>query len=476
MAAERPAAAAADMPFWRLSVYALPAVPMSFLFVPLTALLPAFYAQELGLSLTAVGGFLLLSRLFDMVIDPFLGRLSDGTRTRYGRRKPWIALGVPICMLGAALVFMPPAQVGGWWLLMATGVIYFGASMLGLAHAAWGAEIIQTYHGRSKVAGFRESANVLGIVVASAVPAITGVLGHGIDRFTMAVMGWAVIVLTPLTAWAALRFVPEPAAPAAETPSPWIPTLRSLLANRPFRLLCAGYVVLNIGAGITNATLIFFISHYLRQPEVIGPTLLASFGSVLLGVPLWVRVSKAIGKHRAAGISLLIAITLSGLIATRLQPGDGWLFVGLMALLGATSAAFLTLPLGIMGDVIDYDTLKTGEARGGLFFGVWGFFQQISPAIAVGVTLPFLELVGFSAKGQNSLEALAALKYVYCLAPIPFFMFGAWMFLAFPLDARRHGIVRRRLERRAKPAPAAWPDGAPAATLAPKAATTPEAS
>ncbi|MBL8772094.1 MAG: MFS transporter [Phenylobacterium sp.] len=450
-----------DLPFWRLAVYALPAVPMSFLFVPLTALLPAFYAQELGLSLSVVGGFLLVSRLFDMVVDPFLGRLSDGTRSRYGRRKPWIALGAPICMVGAVLVFMPPAQIGGWWLLMATAVIYFGASMLGLSHAAWGAEIVQSYHGRSKVAGFRESANVLGIVVASSVPAITALQGHGIDRYTMAVMGWTVVILTPLTAWAALRFVPERLAPP-ETPSPWLPALRSLLRNRPFCLLCAGYVVLNIGAGITNATLVFFISHYLKQPEVIGPTLLASFGAVLAGVPFWVAVSRRIGKHRAAGLSLLVAISLSGLLATQLRPGDGWLFVALMAVLGITSAAFLTLPLGIMGDVIDYDTLKTGESRGGLFFGFWAFFSQISPAIAVGAALPLLEAAGFHPRGPNAPEALQALRYVYCLAPIPFFLFGAWMFLTFPLDARRHGIVRRRLDRRAaRPSPPAQTVSAP---------------
>ncbi|MET0272796.1 MAG: MFS transporter [Phenylobacterium sp.] len=435
------------MSTWRMGIYALPALPMAFLFVPLTALLPAFYAQELGVSLSAVGGFLLVSRLFDMVIDPGLGRLSDVTRSRWGRRKPWMVLATPIFMLGAWMVFIPPAHATGLHLLLATSVIYFGASMLGLAYSAWGAEIVETYHGRSKIAGFREAANVLGIVIASAVPAITGFLGHGVDRFTMAIMGWIIIVMTPLTVWAALRFIPEPA-PGPHVPAPGLKTLATLLRNKPFRLLCIAYVVLNIGASIATATLIFFISHYLGQPEVIGPVLLSSFGSVLLGVPLWVWISRKIGKHRAAGISLFIAMSLSGLVAIQLQPGDGWLFVGLMALCGITSSAFLTLPLGIMGDIIDYDTLKTGEARGGLFFGVWAFFQQISPAIAVGITLPLLEHLGFSAKGGNTPEALQALKYVYCLGPLPFMLAGALMFMAFPIDARRHGIIRRRLEDR----------------------------
>lgn len=436
------------MSWWRLSIYALPALPLSFLFVPLTALLPAFYAQELGLSLAAVGGFLLVSRLFDVIIDPVLGRWSDNTRTSFGRRRPWMIVGTPITMFGAWLIFMPPQGADGWHLLIASATIYLGASILGLAYSAWGAEIVDTYHGRSKLAGYREAANVLGIVIASAVPAITAAQGHNIDRYTMSVMGWAVIIMVPVTVAAALRFIPEPQRPAKQA-MPWFSTMITVFKNKPFALLCAAYFVMNIGASITNTTLIFFISHYLGQPDLIGPVLLTSFASVLIGVPFWVWISRRIGKHRAAGISLLIGICLSGLLAMQLRPGDGWLFVALMGLLGAVSAAFLTLPLGIVGDIIDYDTLRTGESRGGLYFGVWSFFQNVSPALAIGVTLPALQYFGFSAQGDNTPEALQALKYIYCLAPVPLFMIGAFAFLRFPLDARRHDIIRRRLEQRA---------------------------
>jgi Na+/melibiose symporter-like transporter len=436
------------MTTWRFAIYALPAIPLAFLFVPLTALLPAFYAQELGLSLSAVGGFLLVSRLFDVVIDPVLGRWSDNTRTAFGRRRPWMVLGAPITMFGAWLIFMPPQGADGWHLLIASATIYLGASILGLAYSAWGAEIVESYHGRAKLAGFREGANVLGIVAASAVPAITAASGHGIDRYTMGVMGWAVIIMVPLSVIALLRFIPEPQQPAKQT-MPWFDTMITVFKNKPFALLCAAYFIMNIGATITNTTLIFFISHYLGQPEVIGPVLLTSFGSVLIGVPFWVWMSRRIGKHRAAGISLMIGVCLSGLLAIQLKPGDGWLFVGLMGLLGAVSAAFLTLPIGIVGDIIDYDTLRTGESRGGLYFGVWSFCASTSPALAIGMTLPVLEMFGFTATGENTPQALQALKYVYCLAPVPFFLVGAYAFLRFPLDARRHGIIRRRLETRA---------------------------
>jgi Na+/melibiose symporter-like transporter len=437
-----------DMALWRIAIYGLPALPAAFLYVPLTTLLPAFYAQELGVSLAAVGGFMFVSRIFDIVIDPILGRWSDQTKSPWGRRKPFMVLATPITMIGAWLVFMPPEGATGTHLLLATAVIYFGASMMGLAYSAWGAEIVEHYHGRSKVAGVREIANVLGIVIAASVPAITGLYGHnGVDRFTMSIMGIMMMIITPLTVLAAIKWVPEKPAPI-QPPMSWWNAMVSLMGNKPFRLLCIVFFIINFGASITNTTLVFYISHYLGQPEVIGPVLLASFTFVMLGVPFWVWMSRRIGKHRAAGISLFIAITLNGLLAIQIAPGQGWLFVALMCLLGITSSAFLTLPLGIVGDIIDYDTLKTGQSRGGLFFGIWALFQYMSPALAIGLTLPALEYFGFTATGENTPQALQALKYIFILAPLPFFLGGALMFFLFPIDARRHGIIRRRIDAR----------------------------
>ncbi len=437
-----------DLPLWRLVIYGLPALPAAFLYVPLTTLLPAFYAQELGVSLSAVGGFMFASRIFDIVIDPMLGRWSDQTKSRWGRRKPFMVLATPITMAGAWLVFMPPEGATGFHLLLATAVIYFGASMMGLAYSAWGAEIVDHYHGRSKVAGVREIANVLGIVIAACVPAITGLYGHnGVDRFTMSIMGGLMMIITPLTVLAAIKWVPEKPAPV-QPPMSWWTAMTSLMANKPFRLLCIVFFIINFGASITNTTLVFYISHYLGQPEVIGPVLLASFTFVMLGVPFWVWVSRHIGKHRAAGISLFIAISLNGLLAMQIAPGQGWLFVALMCLLGISSSAFLTLPIGIVGDIIDYDTLKTGQSRGGLFFGIWAVFQYMSPALAIGLALPALEYFGFSANGDNTPAALQALKYMFILAPLPFFLGGALMFFLFPIDARRHDIIRRRIDAR----------------------------
>jgi Na+/melibiose symporter-like transporter len=429
--------------------YSLPALPVAFIYLPLPILIPPFYSQQLGLSLTTLAAFLLMAKVFDFVIDPVLGRLSDRTRTRWGRRRPWMVAGAPLMMLGSALLFLPPQGIDGWYLLASIMTVYLGASMLGLAYSAWGAEVVQTYHGRARLAGFREVATLVGTLLAAGIPSITAIWGHGIDRFTMSIIGWGVLLLTPPTVWAALRWVPDPPVPVASEAEP---PLREMIAqvyhNLPFRMLCIAFTVLTIGITITNSILVFFITHYLAQPTLVGPVLGLSFLSVLLFVPVWVRISRRIGKHRAAAISLLIAVVGSAVFAFMLRPGDGYWYLGLMVALGAASAAFLTLPVGIMGDVIDYDTMKNGEQRGGVFFGVWAFAQQVAPAIGIGISLPLLDWVGFKPTGASAPEALQALRYLYCFGPLPFYLIGAFLLLRFPIDARRHEIIRRRLDAR----------------------------
>jgi len=441
-------AGAPDIGNWKLALYSLPSVPLAFLFLPVALLLPAYYASNMHVSLSAVGGFLLLSRSADVILDPMIGKWSDTSRSRLGRRKLWMWIGTPILMLGAFILFMPVIPVSGWYLLIASFVIYAGGSCLGLSYSAWGTEIVETYHGRSRLAAFRETAGVIGGLLAASIPAITGAFGHGVDRFTMSIMAGFIIVLTPLTVWLAATFVEEPPVTRA-IHVPWLPSLKALFLNRPFRLFCICYVAFTVGTSIASATMVFFINDYLKQPSAVGPGLFVLAITTVAAVPLWLWISRRIGKHRATAISLLLTMFFYGFVTPLLGPGDGWIYVGLLTLMGATSSGFVTLPLGIIGDIIDFDTLKNRVPRGGIFFGVWSFAQKVAPAAGIGITLPFLQWLGYAPGKHNSEHALLALKYVYCYGPVPLLVIGGmFLLLYFPIDERRHEIIRRRLMQR----------------------------
>ncbi|HEY1836688.1 MAG TPA: MFS transporter [Rhizomicrobium sp.] len=449
--AERPNAEAATgaalghtIPNWKLTIYSLPSIPIAFLYLPVALLMPAYYASEMHVSLAAVGGFLVLSRVADVFLDPMIGKWSDSTRSRWGRRKLWMIIGTPILMLGSLLLFMPMIPVGGVYLMVASFVIYAGGSTVGLPYSAWGTEIVETYHGRARMAGFRETAGVIGGFVAASIPAVTGYFGHGVDRFTMSILGWMIIVLTPLTVWIALTFVEEPPV-KRRVYVPWWPSIVALMKNKPFRIFCGAYVIFTIGGSIASATMVFYITSYVGDPQVVGASLLLLAVTTVLAVPLWLRISRRIGKHRAMAISLLGSMVFFGLLMPMIKPGQGHLFIWLVGILGVTSSGSATLPIGIIGDIIDYDTLIHRQPRGGIYWGMWSFAQKASPALAIGATLPLLTFLGFNPGGHNTPAALDALKYVFCFGPIPFYVVGSVLLFWFPIDARRHGIIRRRL-------------------------------
>lgn len=432
---------------WKLALYALPSIPLSFLYYPAAILMPPFYAREVGISLGAVGLLLLLSRAADVVLDPMIGRWSDMTQSRFGRRKLWMMIGTPILMLGAFLLYIPLVSGAGWYLMLASFVIYAGGSCYGLSYSAWGTEIVETYHGRSRLAAFRETAGVLGGIISAAIPAITGLYGHTVDRFTMGVVAAVIIVLVPSAMLIATTFVEEPPV-TRRIHVPWLPSLKALFGNKPFRLFCFCYVIFTLGGSVASVTLVFFMSDYLQQPAIVGPGLFTVTIMTLAAVPLWLWVSRRIGKHAATATSLMLTMLLYAGVTPLLHAGQGWWYVGLLAIMGATSSGFTTLPLGMIGDIIDYDTLIHRQPRGGIYWGVWSFAQKVAPAIGIGITLPFLQWLGFHPGAHNSQSSLDALKYVYCFGPVPFYVLGGLLLYWFPLTARRHDIIRRRLLQR----------------------------
>jgi glycoside/pentoside/hexuronide:cation symporter, GPH family len=101
-------------------------------------------------------------------------------------------------------------------------------------------------------------------------------------------------------------------------------------------------------------------------------------------------------------------------------------------------------PSAIVADAVDYDTFKTGRERYGLHFAVWSMTQKLVNAAAVGIALPALAFFGMDAKTMSP-QAIDATRLLYLLAPAPLFAVGAWLFWNFPITARRHAALRRRI-------------------------------
>lgn len=223
----------------RLLAYALPAVPLAALALPMTVIVPSAYATEMGVPIAAVGFALLVVRLFDAVTDPVVGYFSDRIGGRY-RRKLWFALGIPLILLGSWMTLVPPSGAGAGHLAFWGMFLSLGTTATALAYAAWGAELTPDYAERNRVAAFRETVTVIGTVLVTATPALLPAFGFSTQRDVLWAIALAILILLPVFGALAMIAVPEPQ-DRSTTRLDLREALKHLTRNRPFLRLIAAF-------------------------------------------------------------------------------------------------------------------------------------------------------------------------------------------------------------------------------------------
>lgn len=397
----------------RLVGYALPALPLAVMTLPLYVIVPNHYSAELGLSLAGVGAVLLLVRLFDALTDPLAGVLCDRVRLPGGRRRGWFAAAIPLTALAAYMVFTPPADatlvyLGAWSLLLS-----LGWTLGQITYAAWGAELSGSYHGRSRVASFREGFVLAGTMAAAATPAVVAALG-GKPSAALLVIALFVAIGLPLLGGIAVATVPEPA-DLSRTRLDWRASRDHLLANRPFLRLVAAFVINGVANGLPATLFLYYVDRVLDADALQGAFLLAYFFCAALGIPLWLRLSLSWGKHRTWCLAMLMACAVFAAVPL-LGPGDVVGFGIVCVLTGLGLGADLVMPASIQADVVEHDLHSSGEQRAGLYFALWGVATKLALALAVGAAFPILAAAGFAPDGGAA--GLPALVMLYAVAPI----------------------------------------------------------
>lgn len=435
----------------QLFAYALPAAPIAAMGLPLAVHLPPFYAGSLGLSLSVVGGIFLLARFWDVFTDPVLGLLSDRYATRFGRRRHWIVLSVPIMLLSVVMVFMPAGQVTAGYLLFWLFVLYLGWTLLTISHMSWGAELTPDYHERSRVHGAREVALILGMVTVLTLPVlIEWTEPDDLPAARVAVMGCFVLLMLPLSVLLAVTRVPE-----RPTPKPAALGLRAavgaLIGSRPLRMVLLADLLGGIGGGLVASMFLFLAEDALGLGKVSSLLLLCYFVAGVSFIPLMLFFARRFGKHvTAAGSSLFNAVTLPLILLV--PAGNVGFALIVWVLLGVNMAAGPFLFRSVMADVADHDAVITGQQRTGLFYAMLTSTSKIGAALAIGLGYMALDLIGFTPRGENTEATLDALRAVYVWPALLISVLVAVLFWFFPLDEAAQRRNRSILEQRRREA------------------------
>ncbi|MBO3761789.1 MFS transporter [Ciceribacter sp. L1K22] len=400
-----------------LFFYALPAIPLAAMALPFYVIAPTFYAEQLGVSAAGLGVVLLLIRLFDAISDPLVGYMADRVSSAYGRRRAVFLVFAPAAALASFMLFWPPVDAGLgylalWGLLLS--LCYTGVT---LPYTAWGAELSTEYAGRTVVSAFREGATLIGTLIAVVLPFVVGVdQAEGLHG--LAVLAIVLAIFTPLLAGLAVWKTPEPENLSRRSLGLW-EGLQFLGANKAFLRLIGAFFLNGFANAIPATLFLLFVSERLGVAELRGPLLLLYFLCGVIGVPVAVATAARFGKHRSWCGAMTLACVIfafSGL----LQEGDVLAFAVICAATGLLLGFDLTLPPAIQADVIDLDTLRSGEQRTGIYFAAWGLATKLSLALSAGVVFPILEWSGLDPGSSNPQipTALFALSSLYAWLPI----------------------------------------------------------
>ena len=206
------------LPNATLFSYGISDFPVMFATMPMMLYLNVYYAGEMGLDLIDMGNLLLFARIFDLITDPLVGYLSDHTKTRWGRRKPWMVASLPFLMIGLYKVLVPDEGADIWYLLTWIMVMWLGWTMLMIPYYAWGAELTADYDDRTRVTGWRAAMGSLGQLAAIGFPVIAATWFQ-LDGFAgiMRITAYASMILMPLAVLITVSTVKE--APNTRAPA-----------------------------------------------------------------------------------------------------------------------------------------------------------------------------------------------------------------------------------------------------------------
>lgn len=430
----------------KLLGYALPSIPLSMLGMMIVVYMPQFYAAEIGLDLAALGGVFFLARFWDALIDPVVGNLSDRTKSRWGRRKPWIAAGLPLLMLGFYFFTSPPGDAGLSYLLFVTLFFYIAYTVVNIPYLSWGAELSRDYAERNRINGFRETGTMIGVVLATSIPLFYLQGTNPTPADIVRVFAISFLVLMPLTTILSLMMTPQPENIGKREPVKFHQSLGLIRRNKPFLILLGIMLLVWLGGGIYNATSFFLALSVLQlNPEQFLWLLLLQYAFGIVCMPLHVRLGTRMGKHKSLlfiGLSFFIVLPMLLLV----EPGNFMQIAIVYALKGAVTAAIWVMPPGLVADTIEYGLYKGVGDNTALYMSLYFFIQKLAMALGIGVALPLAAWVGFNP--QDPASATAGLKFVSVILPIFFALPAAFMLFSYPITENRHRALRRRLVRR----------------------------
>ena len=418
----------------------------------ISSLFPIFMMDVIGLSPALAAIILFVGRSWDYVNDPIVGHLSDRTRTRWGRRRPFLLFGAIPFGLSFILLWLSPnfSQTGLIIYYSVAYIIYEAmATIVYMPYYALTPELTEDYDERTKLTSYRMLFNILGSLTAYVFPML--VIGTMVPDNTKKVMVMALIAAAIAASPLFLVFfgTKEKKEYMLEKQPKLIPSLKAAFKNRPFIFGAGIYLLTWMTIVVLETNLLIYIKYIIKRPDQSSIIMASIFVTAIFALPIWNWAAKHWNKRLAyiIGVSFWAVVMIVLIMVTPQTPF--WVILILCVMAGIGVSAAQVLPWAIIPDAIEWDEWMTFERHEGMFYSLITLLGKIGNSIAGPASLLVLQATGYQAGAAIQPDsALLGIRLV--IGPIPaILLVGGIVFaLFYPLTREQHHKIVEELRIR----------------------------
>jgi len=418
----------------------------------ITAFFSVFMVTVVGMPPGLVAIIFIIGRSWDFINDPIIGHLSDRTRTKWGRRRPFLLFGAIPFGLSFILLWLGPDFSQTGLIIYYSYIVYEAmATIVYMPYYALTPELTEDYDERTKLTSYRMMFNIIGSLTAYILPLF--IIGNDWTQATkqqvlVMAMVAAVIAATPfLIVFLSTKEKKE--FQRQELPK-FIPSLKAAFKNRPFVFGAMMYLFTWMTIIVVESNLQFFIIHIVQRQSQSMIIMVSIFVTAIFALPIWNWVSKNWNKRYAyiGGVAFWAVVMMILIFMSPETPF--WLILILCIMAGIGVSAAQVLPWSIIPDAIEWEEWQTGERNEGMFYSLITLLGKVGMAIAQPVGLLILQLTGFK-EGQGVIQSPTALLGVrLVMGPLPALLLlsGILMAVFYPLTREQHHEVVKALRLR----------------------------
>jgi glycoside/pentoside/hexuronide:cation symporter, GPH family len=407
-----------------------------------------YLTDTVGVPAAAAGAAVMIGKLWDAVTDPMMGFISDRTRSRWGKRRPYLLFGSLPLFLSMWWFFTNPRiadpTMAVVWAALALCFLNTAYTVVNIPYGSLTPELTTDYHERSSLNGYRFGFAVFGTLIgAGAVLPLVGAFGGRDLGFSMvgAILG-LIMMSTALITFASVR---EPDRSGEPRPTEgFFETFLAVFKNPHYVKVLLTYALNITALTFVQGILAYYFKYLYRDESKTTIAMVLLLVVAMLCIPVSVLVSKRIGKKRTYQFSLLVLAASCMTIFFLAHILGPTFFIVMMIIAGIGIGFGYVAPFAMVPDTVEYEVATTGKRKEGAYYGMWTFTSKLGTSLAVALTGVILGLARYIAPdAANALpvqpeSTLLAIRLI--IGPIPAAVFiGAIVLIEFyKLDERAY--------------------------------------